>query len=209
MAIADPSPTLDWVRAHCDKVIRGNHDKVVAGLEPMDWFNPVAQRAALWSRENLSEEQVSYLASLPRGPLVVDDFAICHGAPYDEDEYVISPNLAASSFQSLECPIVFFGHSHVQGGYFEKRRHIGEIGRVRLDEREFTLEIEPDAAYLLNPGSVGQPRDRDPRAAYAIYDPVAHLVHFRRVPYEITATVEKIRSAGLPDTLGLRLFRGQ
>jgi predicted phosphodiesterase len=205
----DPAAVVEWSEKHCDAIVRGNHDKVIAGIDDLDWFNPVAQTSARWTQKQLTAGQLDYLHKLPRGPLALDGFEIIHGAPFDEDEYVISPDIAAESFSSLERPIAFFGHSHLQGGYFEKRRHLGQISRMRMDEQELTLELEPDTAYLINPGSVGQPRDGDPRAAYVIYDKDLRLVQFRRVGYPIELTSEKIRLAGLPDVLGLRLFQGQ
>jgi diadenosine tetraphosphatase ApaH/serine/threonine PP2A family protein phosphatase len=141
--------------------------------------------------------------------LTVDGFEIIHGAPFDEDEYVISAETAVESFSAITGDVAFFGHSHLQGGYFDKRRRLGILTRIRQGESEHTLELEHDTRYLLNPGSVGQPRDGDPRAAYALYDNEARRVQFRRIAYPIEVTLEKIRSAGLPDVLGLRLFRGQ
>ena len=205
----DPAAVVEWTGASCNAVIRGNHDKAIAGIDDLDWFNPAAQASARWTQRQLTTSQLQYLHELPKGPMAVDGFEIVHGAPFDEDEYVVSPDTAAESFSSLDCPIAFFGHSHLQGGYFEKRRRLGQISRMRLEESELTIELEHDTLYLLNPGSVGQPRDGDPRAAYALYDVNDRWVQFRRVAYPIELTLEKIRSAGLPDVLGLRLFHGQ
>jgi predicted phosphodiesterase len=205
----DPAAVVEWSEQHCHAIVRGNHDKVIAGIDDLDWFNPVAQTSARWTQKQLSPDQLEYLQKLPKGPLTIDGFEIIHGAPFDEDEYVISSDTAAESFSSLERSLAFFGHSHLQGGFFEKRRRLGQISRMRADEQELTLELEPDTVYLINPGSVGQPRDGDPRAAYILYDKDARLVQFRRVEYPIELTSEKIRLAGLPDVLGLRLFHGQ
>jgi predicted phosphodiesterase len=205
----DPAAVLDWTGTHCTAVIRGNHDKAIAGVDSLEWFNPVAQASARWTQQQLNPEQLSYLKNLEKGPLTVEGFEIIHGAPFDEDEYVVTPDLAAESFTSLRRMIAFFGHSHLQGGFFEKGRRLGQIGKVRLNEPEYVIELDPDTMYLINPGSVGQPRDGDPRAAYVIYEKEMRLVRFRRVPYAIETTCRKIRSAGLPDVLGLRLFQGQ
>lgn len=205
----DPAAIVEWSESNCHAVIRGNHDKAIAGIDDLDWFNPAAQASARWTQKQLSAGQLRYLHDLPRGPLTVDGFEIVHGAPFDEDEYVISMEAASESFSALSRDVAFFGHSHLQGGYFEKRRRLGNLGRVRADETELTLELENDTMYFINPGSVGQPRDGDPRAAYALYDNEARWVRFRRVAYPIELTSEKIRLAGLPDVLGLRLFRGQ
>jgi predicted phosphodiesterase len=205
----DPVRVLDWTEKHCTAVIRGNHDKAIAGVDSLEWFNPVAQASALWTQKQLSTEQLVYLKNLQKGPLTVDGFEIIHGAPFDEDEYVVSADLAAESFAALHRMLAFFGHSHLQGGFFEKGRRLGQIGRVRPDEQEYAIELEPDTMYMINPGSVGQPRDGDPRAAYVIYEKERRLVRFRRVEYSIETTCQKIRLAGLPDVLGLRLFHGQ
>jgi diadenosine tetraphosphatase ApaH/serine/threonine PP2A family protein phosphatase len=109
----------------------------------------------------------------------------------------------------MDRPLAFFGHSHLQGGFFEKRRRLGQLSKIRGNETAVTIELEADTMYLINPGSVGQPRDGDPRAAYAIYDSTTRCVELRRVPYPIEVTSDKIRRAGLPDVLGLRLFHGQ
>lgn len=205
----DPAIVVDWVRSNCEHVVRGNHDKVIAGIDDLEWFNPTAQTSARWTRQQLSPEQLQYLRDLPQGPILVDEFHIFHGAPFDEDEYLLSSDLAAQSFAMLEMPLAFFGHSHLQGAFFQKRRNIGIIRQVRPGERESIIELEADASYLMNPGSVGQPRDGDPRAAYALYEIESRLVHLRRVGYPVARTADKIKAAGLPDTLGLRLFHGQ
>jgi predicted phosphodiesterase len=205
----DPAAIVEWTEAHCASVIRGNHDKVVAGIDDLEWFNPAAQASARWTQAQLSPSQIEYLHNLPRGPRAVDGFDIVHGAPFDEDEYVVSTEAAAESFASLRGELAFFGHSHLQGGYFQKWRHIGNLDHVRADEPELVIVLEHDTLYLVNPGSVGQPRDGDPRAAYAIYDTESRWLRFRRVAYNIELTAAKIRKAGLPDVLGMRLFRGQ
>ena len=205
----DPAAVLEWTGKHCSAVIRGNHDKAIAGVDSLEWFNPVAQASARWTQQQLTAEHLTYLKNLNKGPLTVEGFEILHGAPFDEDEYVVTAEIAAESFAALHRMIAFFGHSHLQGGFFEKGRRLGQIGRVRAAEPEYVIELDPDTMYMINPGSVGQPRDGDARAAYVIYEKEMRLVRFRRVEYPIEATCRKIRSAGLPDVLGLRLFHGQ
>lgn len=206
----DPMHAIEWCRGNCQSIIRGNHDKVIAGIDDLDWFNPIAQASARWTMEQLSDGDLSYLKQLPKGPMAVADaFQIFHGAPFDEDEYVLSPDTAEECFSHLDAPLAFFGHTHVQGGFFQKHRRLGGMGRPSPGEPELVFELEPNTMYIVNAGSVGQPRDRDPRAAYAIYDSDQRLVMLRRVEYDVAKTVEKIRAAGLPDALGLRLFDGQ
>lgn len=206
----DPMRAIEWCRTNSQSIIRGNHDKVVAGIDDLDWFNPIAQASARWTMKQLSDDDLTYLRQLPKGPLAVGDvFQIFHGAPFDEDEYVLSGDTAAECFLHLDAPLAFFGHTHVQGAFFQKHRRLGGIGRPSPGESELAFELEPDTMYIVNAGSVGQPRDRDPRAAYAIYDSGQRLVRLRRVEYDVAKTAEKIRAAGLPDALGLRLFDGQ
>lgn len=206
----DPTNAIEWCRSNCQSIIRGNHDKVIAGIDDLEWFNPIAQASARWTMKQLSEVDLTYLRELPKGPqTVADAFQIFHGAPFDEDEYVLSPDAAEECFSHLDAPLAFFGHTHVQGAFFQKHRRLGGIGRPSSGEAELVIELEPDTMYIVNSGSVGQPRDRDPRAAYAIYDRDQRLVMLRRVEYDVAKTAEKIRAAGLPDALGLRLFDGQ
>lgn len=205
----DPGAVADWCAGHCTHVVRGNHDKVVAGIDDLEWFNPVAQISARWTAGQLSPEQLRYLHDLPRGPLLLEHFELFHGAPRDEDEYVLSKSVAEQSLSALQAPLAFFGHTHIQGGFFRQHRRLGPIEAVQLNEREYVMQLEPDILYMINPGSVGQPRDGDPRAAYALYDTDTRLVTLRRVEYPIATTYRKLKSAGLPDALGLRLFNGQ
>lgn len=205
---AQPDRVTCWVKENCAAVIRGNHDKVVAGIEDLEWFNEVAQTAARWTMEHMGSAQRDYLRDLPMGPARTEDFYMCHGSMADEDEYVAGMRDAAPHLAQLDLPIAFFGHTHLQGGFFAKRARLANLRRVGLDEKERTIELEPDVLYLVNPGSVGQPRDGDPRAAYAIYDSGKKLVTLRRTEYPIEKTAMEIEAAGLPEVLGYRLFLG-
>ena len=203
-----PARVLEWTRAHCASVIRGNHDKVVAGIDSLEWFNDVAQIAARWTTGKLNEEQLDYLRNLRTGPVLLEHFVICHGSPRDEDEYITTAREASPCFTHLELPLAFFGHTHLQGGFVLRRGRTSSIPPVRKTESESALALEPDTIYFVNPGSVGQPRDGDPRAAYAIYDSELKLVYLRRVSYPIEKTAEEIKKSGLPDVLAIRLFQG-
>jgi len=203
-----PAPVLEWTRQHCSYVVRGNHDKVVSGIDDLDWFNDIAKEAARWTIAVLSDDQRTYLRDLPRGPQTIGPLQIWHGSLRDEDEYVLSKGTAAPSFPLMETPIGFFGHTHLQGGYFSKYGRVGVIGQVRKGQTESVFELEPDLVYMVNPGSVGQPRDQDPRAAYAIHDSDQKTVTLRRVSYPAHRTAEDIRRTGLPDVLAIRLIMG-
>lgn len=205
---AQPGRVLEWTRQHCAAVIRGNHDKVVAGQENLDWFNEVAQAAARWTMNALDPEQLEYLHDLAQGPLKLEHFHIWHGSPRDEDEYITVAGEALGCFEYFELPLAFFGHTHLQGGFFLTKGRIGAVAKVQRDQHERVLQLEPDVLYLINPGSVGQPRDSDPRAAYALFDSQANTITLRRVPYPIERTAEEIEEAGLPEMLAYRLFQG-
>jgi diadenosine tetraphosphatase ApaH/serine/threonine PP2A family protein phosphatase len=127
---------------------------------------------------------------------------LVHGSPADEDEYVITMADAGPLLAALETPLTFFGHTHKQGGFRTMRRKMGPIPTGP------TVVLEADYLYLINPGSVGQPRDADPRAAYALYSPEERTVEFRRVAYDVDRAAAKIRAAGLPDFLAARLHEG-
>jgi predicted phosphodiesterase len=205
---AQPGRVLEWTRQHCAAVIRGNHDKAVASQENLDWFNEVAQRAARWTTSVLNAEQLEYLRNLAKGPLKLEHFHIWHGSPDDEDEYVTVVGEAASLFGYFELPLAFFGHTHLQGGFFLTKGRVGAIPKVPRHQHERVLELEPDVLYMVNPGSVGQPRDGDPRAAYALFDSESKTVTLRRVRYPIEETAREIEEAGLPEMLAYRLLQG-
>ncbi|MGH9720627.1 MAG: metallophosphoesterase family protein [Bryobacteraceae bacterium] len=205
----DPNAVTDWVRAHVAITIRGNHDRAAVGLENLEWFNPVARDAAIWTKRELTPENGGYLRGLARGPMLVDSFVIAHGSPLDEDGYVISPTDAAYTFPYLERELTFFGHTHLQGGFVWSRLRVRPIPKPTAQHADSTFQIEPDEAYLANPGSVGQPRDGDPRAAFLIYDTSTRCLHYHRVPYDIAAVQKKIRHARLPDVLADRLSVGR
>jgi predicted phosphodiesterase len=206
---ADPNPIVDWVRANCCVVVRGNHDKACTGLEDLEWFNPVARAAAIWTQNNLTPENAEYARTLPKGPILEDGFQVVHGSPFDEDEYVIAVDEAGQAFDYLECRLAFFGHTHVQGGFIWNRSRVETILSPAAWGDHQEMEIDPECAYLVNPGSVGQPRDGNPRAAYALYDSDSHVVTYCRTRYDVTVTQKKIRDAGLPPILADRLAVGR
>ena len=205
---ADPDAVTEWVRENVAHIVRGNHDKACAGLEDLEWFNPVARLSAVWTQQTMKASNIDYLRDLPRGPERVDGFQILHGSPVDEDEYVVSEQDAAQIAPYLDSSASFFGHTHLQGGFLCHRNGVMRLTRVGADSEAESFELEQDLNYLINPGSVGQPRDGDPRAAYAVYEPGLRLVTLCRAPYDIAAAQKKILEAGLPELLALRLSVG-
>lgn len=205
---ADPNRVIDWVRENIAAVVRGNHDKACAGLDDLEWFNPVARASALWTQASLSHENLQYLVNLPQGPCPCNGFELIHGSPEDEDEYLISIEDARLVSASVRIPLFFFGHTHLQGGFALQAAGVRRLTKVPLKEMEMSLALEPGVRYLVNPGSVGQPRDGDCRAAYVLYDSAQGLVRYRRVPYDIAGAQRRIIEAGLPPLLAARLSAG-
>ena len=207
----DPDPIVDWTRENVTDVVRGNHDKACSGVTNAEEFNEAARLAAYWTRAHLKLANLQYLKDLPMGPHeVMSQFAILHGSPRDEDEYVTTTWQAAESIDLLSHRVSFFGHTHLQGGFL--RNSGGGVQTLRLtasrDTARESLEIRPDETYFLNPGSVGQPRDGDNRAAFAIFD-TAGFVEYGRTPYDIAATMAKMRESGLHEFLAYRLSIGR
>jgi len=205
----DPNRVIDWARQNLHSVIRGNHDRACCGLDDLEWFNPIAQAASRWTMAELTESNLNWLRALPQGPLIVNGFLLAHGSPLDEDEYVISLSDAANIFSYLESSLTFFGHTHLQGGFAWLNGSRHAIARPDPDEPAVSLRIDPDGAYLVNPGSVGQPRDGDARAAYALYNAETRQVLLERAPYDFDAVRLKIEAVGLPPGLGSRLGFGR
>jgi predicted phosphodiesterase len=206
---ADPNAVTEWVRENCPIVVRGNHDRASTGQDDLEWFNPVARAAAVWTLESLTPENAAYIEALPRGPINVDSFEVVHGSPSDEDEYVIGAGEAGEAFSYLGRRVAFFGHTHVQGGFIWNQSRVETIMRMPSGRSSESLQIDPDCAYLINPGSVGQPRDGDPRAAYAVFDSDAPRVDYHRVEYDVAGAQKKIYAAGLPPILADRLSVGR
>jgi predicted phosphodiesterase len=205
---ADPDAVVEWVRTNVSGVIRGNHDKACAGLEDLEWFNPVARLSALWTQAATQPGNIEFLRGLAQGPERINGFQILHGSPLDEDEYVVSEQDVAQVAPYLDCNVSFFGHTHLQGAFLCHRNGVKRMIAANAASGQEVLELENDVTYLINPGSVGQPRDGDRRAAYAIYEPAAGLVSLCRAEYDVASAQKKILDAGLPELLALRLGAG-
>ena len=206
----DPDEVTSRLRALKATTIRGNHDKAAAALMDTSDFNPVAKAAIDWTHNKISPENLEWLAGLPQGPLETDGVVLVHGAFQDEDEYVFTPEQALDGLLDSTAAVTFFGHTHHQGGfsYQDSSLEVLQI-RPRATESFAPLRIESGKRYLLNPGSIGQPRDGDPRAALAIADLEHKVVEFWRVPYDILGVQERMRRAPLPEPLVHRLAVGR
>jgi predicted phosphodiesterase len=206
----DPNEVTARLRELGTQTIRGNHDKAVTGLMPTDDFNPVAKAAVDWTRAQIKPDHLAWLTSLPPGPLATDGIVLVHGAFQDEDEYVFTPEQALDGLLESTAAVTFFGHTHHQGGfsYQDSQLEVLQI-RPRPSESFAALRIEPSRRYLLNPGSIGQPRDGDARAAFAIADLDHQTVEFWRVLYDLAAVQARMRAAKLPEPLVQRIAVGR
>ena len=187
-------------------LIRGNHDKAVCGLDSIDTFNPIAASAIYWTKQNLKKKNMDYLSRLKKGPIIIhDNITLCHGAPFDEDYYIFGEFDAAEAFKYIRTPLCFFGHTHFPYVYTEKDNFVeGTFLMGNSNE----VKLEKGVRYLINPGSVGQPRDRNPRASCAIYDSDVRRIKFFRLDYDIEEAQKKIREEDLPLALAERLSLG-
>jgi diadenosine tetraphosphatase ApaH/serine/threonine PP2A family protein phosphatase len=184
--------------------VRGNHDLAALGVLDMEWFNPAARRAVEWTARRISPETRAWLATLPERA-EIEDVTLVHGSPRDPTwEYVLTTPEARANLAALATPYCFHGHTHVPAAWRASDRRVEALGPVHgsvmpLDGRRL----------LLNPGSVGQPRDGDPRAGAMILDTGARRVTWHRVAYPVATTQADIRAAGLPDWLADRLADGR
>jgi predicted phosphodiesterase len=212
---ASPNEVAERSRGLGKIFVRGNHDKAATGLMDLNDFNPMAAAAATWTRDQLTPENLDWLRSLPQGPVPLESAAnvqLVHGSPEDEDEYLVSLPEAIARLIVLDVPVTFFGHTHLQGGFFANgsgadvfRPEYRTVGQPET----VPLQLKDSARYLINPGSVGQPRDGDWRAAFALFDTEAWVVHFHRTPYNLKAAQDRIFGANLPPRLATRLAAGR
>ncbi|MGA3165751.1 MAG: metallophosphoesterase family protein [Terriglobia bacterium] len=207
----NPNEVIEKVRGLTQVIIRGNHDKACCGLDDAAEFNPFARLATEWTRQALTPEHIEYLRSLPTGPKTMEGFVLVHGSPVDEDEYILGPGQALPLLRGPGTQIVCYGHTHYQGGFM--LTPTGRFQSVRFpskpDGLTLTLPLENTARYLINPGSVGQPRDGDGRAAFAILDMDKPQVEYYRLTYDLAKTQAKMKQAGLPEPLCRRLELGR
>jgi diadenosine tetraphosphatase ApaH/serine/threonine PP2A family protein phosphatase len=183
----------------------GNHDWAAIGRLALDEFNPVARFATYWTTAHLSAEHMSYLESLPNR-VIEDDWMLVHGSPrHPVWEYVYTARVAHQNFELFDSPVCFLGHTHIQLYISESMAARGTAPAHPSDGEILDLS---GGRFIVNPGSVGQPRDNNPAAAFALFDPVERTVTFRRVEYDIARTQSQMEAAGLPRPLITRLALG-
>ncbi len=203
--------------------VRGNHDKACSGVSNMEDFNLIAFQAAMWTRGQLKPDNLQFTKDLPQGPMRPEKVAgatlskhgivqFVHGSPLDEDEYMFVMRDAYQPLSTTDAFITFFGHTHIQGGFCVNEDEwftLRPAYETREELETSVLKFTPGAKYLINPGSIGQPRDADWRAAFAVYDTEADEITFYRVPYPIAKAQQRIYDASLPERLATRLADGR
>ena len=214
-----PNEVVELVRAKAQVNVRGNHDRVCCGLSSAVGFNPVARAAAMWTKDELTGENLAWLRGVAQGPVTPagQSAVTCvHGSPLNEDQYILNMRDAWAPLRQMTAAVTFFGHTHVQGGFSRGEHDWHEIKpqfRGRKEAESWKLPVRPEAQvgkrHLVNPGSVGQPRDNDWRAGFAMYDSETGEVVYSRVPYDVTSAQGRILMAGLPERLAARLREGR
>ncbi|MBL0161977.1 MAG: metallophosphoesterase family protein [Bryobacterales bacterium] len=205
---ACPAEVIDWARESVAAIVRGNHDIACCGGGGLHDFNPPARAAAIWTYEQLSEQDRDWLRRMPKGPMRFDHYELAHGSPEDENQYLVSTADVEWLDRAEMRRLCFVGHTHRQGGWSWQRGGIQRIPAPSPKEQERVMDLDPDYQYLINPGSVGQPRDGDPRAGYALWNSSANLLALRRVKYDVRLAQMRIADAGLPHHLAERLAAG-
>ncbi len=202
----NPNECIQLVHQSAHIIIMGNHDHAVLGITDISYFNQYAKLAVLWTRQVLTEENYSILQRYPFR-VSEEDILFVHSTPlYPERwDYIFNPLEGQYYLQHLEERVCFIGHSH-QPLFFEKDQE----GQILYDRRfAFSLSIREGCKYIINVGSVGQPRDGNPDASYAIYDTETQSVEVKRLPYDIVLTQKKMKDIGLPAFLIDRLAYGR
>ena len=211
----DPNECVERLRGFCvdHLAVAGNHDWATLGNLAVDDFNPEARQAVLWTREQLGPGARTYLEALPDQPQVRGEFTITHASPrHPVWEYVASPFVARDNFDYFDTPFCLVGHTHEPRifQYAWEERGGDRVARcsARAPIYDKPVGLANDQRLIINPGSVGQPRDNDPRAAYALLDTETRCIRFRRVAYSYELTQARMRAANLPDRLIARLSYG-
>lgn len=212
---ASPNEVIARSREVGKYFIRGNHDRAVCGLMDLRDFNPVAALAAQWTRDQLTPENLEWLRSLPQGPIAIEglpEVQFVHGSPVDEDDYVVTVQDAVEPIMVTNVAVTFFGHTHLQGSFVANTTHLDSfrpsyrtVGQTESSE----YALKPGERYLVNPGSVGQPRDGDWRSGFGMFDSESRITTFYRVPYNLKSAQDRILAANLPQRLATRLAAGR
>ena len=201
---ANPIECIERIRSLPAVIVAGNHDWAAVNLFSLDYFNPIACEAIIWTKARIDEERKSFLEGL-KLTFMNKDLTLVHGTLNNPNEfnYMTDGFIAEETFRLFDTPVCFVGHTHVPGIFSkDASEHI-------LYREDDSCNIEQGSKYIINVGSVGQPRDGNPKASYCIYDTGIKEIQIKRVDYDIEATRTKINNFGLPEYLGHRLFLGR
>jgi putative phosphoesterase len=206
---ANPGECIDLIREWNVLCVAGNHDRAVIDPTLAQDFNIIAYQAVIWSSGQLNDHHKAFLRQMPLNRVLQDRFLACHGNPISPDAYIShhfqGKRVLNMLRQELEpVTVCFFGHTHRRAVWYRDVR--GKVALLPISEQ--TFHLDPDNLYLINPGSVGQPRNRIPQASYAIFDTAEFVLQFKLVPYNIGSAQSKILAANLPPYLAERLAEG-
>jgi diadenosine tetraphosphatase ApaH/serine/threonine PP2A family protein phosphatase len=201
----NPNECVELIRARATATVLGNHDVAAIDNFGLSYFNPTAREAMRWTQTVLTAENIDWLNGLGY-EFRVPEFLLVHGAPVSYFEYILDKPAAARAFAATDAPLIFIGHTHIAEYYV--LRPDGSIDHRHLQQGG-TFTLDDDSRYVVNVGSVGQPRDLNPRASFAFYDPAQRAVTINRFEYAIARVQEKIASVHLPDALARRLVSGR
>jgi diadenosine tetraphosphatase ApaH/serine/threonine PP2A family protein phosphatase len=200
----DPGACIETIAALSQVIVAGNHDRAATGKLNTAWFNPEAATALYWTHEQLKPDEAAWLDNLPL-TREQGDWLLVHGSPTDPLlEYVISAGIAEKNLERSNFQYCLVGHSHIPVAHRQE-----EDGVKPISLQPGVGLVVGEMRMVVNPGSVGQPRDGDPRASYAVLDTEASMLRLQRVEYDISATQDKMMAAGLPVRLVTRLEQGQ
>lgn len=203
----DPNACVELLRSLPHQCIAGNHDWATLGKLDLQDFNPDAREANLWNRKQLTPDNLAYLDALPE-TVVQEPFTLAHGSPrYPIWEYIIYTSTAQANFQFFDTPFCFVGHTHTPAIFRLSHGENGELCEPLPPSLDGPLSLGPER-LIINPGSVGQPRDGDPQASYVILDTEALTVKHQRVAYPVEKTQAKMMEHDLPMRLAVRLVYG-
>ena len=205
---ADPNLVVEWICDEVDLVLAGNHDYAVLNKTDISYFNSGAYQACAWTRSALGKKNKEFLGTLPVEKEEGDIYWV-HSSPFEPTEwhYVSTELSAEKNFDYFEQTFCFLGHSHLPG-IFEKNKN-NKICSFSVPNRSSKLKLDPESRYIINVGSLGQPRDGNSDPSFVFYDSMSNVIEFHRFPYDLSLTQKKIRACGLPYSLADRLSVGR